>query len=142
MPNGAVITSHDYEIVDGAGNRKKVVEHIGTTTYDYDVLNRLTEASYPATGYGGAQTVNWTYNDAGDRLTQAIVSGATTNYGYDADGQMTSAGSTSYGYDGMGNQSSRTSNAFEYQSAANQMTKSTISSQVTNRSLTAGGLET
>jgi RHS repeat-associated protein len=84
---------------DAAGNLTRLVSsRDGTTTYSYDVLNRLTGASGPglSTSYG--------YDAAGNRTS---ANGMT--YSYDAGGRLISASDgTSYDYDAAGNLASRT----------------------------------
>lgn len=107
--NGTDFVYATYTL-DGAGNRTQAVEHIGTTNYLYDELNRMTRVTYP-----NSQQVNYTYDDAGNRTSMVDSVNGTTNYAYFSGGQdrlqtvTLPGGSTwTYGYDGSGNQRSKT----------------------------------
>jgi YD repeat-containing protein len=65
-------------------NRTQRVDGLGTHTYDYDDLYRLTDVTYP-----GPADVDYTYDDVGNRLTQVTGAG-TTQYAYDAADRLTS----------------------------------------------------
>jgi len=68
-------------------------------TYTYDkVGNRLTATSATGlVGGSGPTTTTYTYN-AADELTQSTTGSTSTAYGYDADGNQTTAGSNTYTY--------------------------------------------
>ena len=75
-----------------------------TQAYEYDAQDRLTEVCYQSSCPGGSDPfIRWTYDDVGNRLTEARPSG-TVNYAYNAADQLTQAGSTSFDYDENGNQ--------------------------------------
>jgi RHS repeat-associated protein len=65
------------------------------TTWSYDQAGNTI-----GTETDGLTTAN-TYN-ADEQLTQAVTGASTTSYGYDADGDLTTAGGETYGYDGAG----------------------------------------
>jgi len=88
---------------DGNGNRKSEVATSGTSTYGYDVLNRLTSASYP-----GGTTIGYAYDPTGNRTT-LTTNGTPTSYSYDAGDRLQSAGSASYTWDANGRIATRTS---------------------------------
>ena len=75
---------------DAAGRRSSTVDGAGTTSWTYDALNRLTQASYPGgdvTGYGYDAVGSTTYSyDANGNQTGKTVSGTTTNYAWDPTG--------------------------------------------------------
>ncbi len=77
---------------DGASN----VVTIGSESYSYDYLNRLTSAS------GAWGTIKYGYDAVGNRLW-LYQSPTNTTYVYGAYNRVTSAGSTSYTYDDNGN---------------------------------------
>ncbi len=52
--------------------------------------------------YTGGLTINYTYDDSGNRLTEAR-NGIQTSYTYDADNRLTSQGTATYSYDDNGN---------------------------------------
>lgn len=94
---GGTLQSYSYTL-DAMGNRTAVTTPDGTENYTLDELNRLTNVTY-----ANGDVVSYTYDAAGNRLTQT-VNGVTTNtYTYDTAGQMTSDGVTTYTYDAAGN---------------------------------------
>src|SRR6266540_3392491 len=83
-------------LLDANGNRTQLTDNDGVTTYGYDVLNRLANASYPAIAGGpAASTVPYTFDAAGNQLTAGG-----TSYSYDGSDRITNAG---YSYDDNGN---------------------------------------
>ncbi|ADN36346.1 YD repeat protein [Methanolacinia petrolearia DSM 11571] len=103
-----VVSSHAYTL-DAVGNHLQVTEsglnvafglNVATTTYEYDVLNRLDTVTSPGT------TVTYTYDSSGNRLSMATTAGnvrSTVAYTYDAGDRLLSAGGTTYTYDNNGN---------------------------------------
>ena len=105
--NGAAILSRSTYSLDPVGNRLSTQTTSGTVNYQYDELNRLTEACYTATCAGGTDPFRrYTYDDVGNRLTEARSAGTTT-YAYDALDQLTQTtgfgGTVNYTYDLDGN---------------------------------------
>ncbi|MEI8165721.1 MAG: DUF6531 domain-containing protein, partial [Chloroflexales bacterium] len=74
-------------------------------TYSYDVLRRLTSASY----VGGGQA-SYTYDLMGNR-TQMTQGGATTDYQYDEADRLTQAGGVTFTWDNAGRMTGRTEGA-------------------------------
>jgi len=74
-------------------------------TFQYDAMDRLTGVCYQAgTCPGGDDPfIRWTYDPAGNRLTEQRPAG-TTAYSYDGMDRLLLAGNTSYTYDRNGNQ--------------------------------------
>lgn len=116
--NGAAVLTYNYRF-DRAGIRRWAEQldvspiTLGnrTITYGYDAQYRLTSESWT----GASRT--YTYDLAGNRLTQVEVNGGTTvstTLTYDVLNRLTgstAAGTTiSYGYDKNGNRTSRTVN--------------------------------
>ena len=67
-------------------------------TCPYDLASRLV----PATTWQ-AQVFTYTYDAAGNRLTQGINGSATTTYKYDAANRLIKAGSVTFNWDNNGN---------------------------------------
>ncbi len=99
-PGGATLTDFAYAYRSPAGAdsnlRSSVTEPSGTTTYSYDVLDRLTGAQGPTGTYAYA------YDPVGNR-TSATVNGTRTDATYNSADQLTQAGSTTYSHDANGN---------------------------------------
>jgi RHS repeat-associated protein len=95
-------------VLDLNGNRTQLTDGDGTTSFEYDQLNRLVSAGYPAIP-GGPSVSSVPYNlDAlGNRLSDGTTSLsydassriATPGYSYDDNGNLLSDGTTSYSYD-------------------------------------------
>jgi len=64
---------------DAAGNRTRMVDTLGTSTYGYDALNRLTSYTNP---FG--KTVGSEYDAAGNRTAVLYPNGKQVTYSYDA----------------------------------------------------------
>jgi RHS repeat-associated protein len=112
--NGVTKDNYTYNY-DNAGNQTSKVEFMqgalkGTTSFTYDGLNRLSDITEP-----NSQTTAYTYDAAGNRLTQKVTNGANvalTSYSYNEQNRMMSTvaqlangtkDTTSYTYDGNGN---------------------------------------
>jgi len=106
--NGTVIDSYSYTY-DAAHNQTSKTDAKGVTGYTYDKLNRLEKVTEP-----GNKTTSYTYDGAGNRLTEAVITGTstiTTTYSYDTQNRMTGTvteenGTTErvkYNYDNNGN---------------------------------------
>ncbi len=65
-------------------------------------MGRLTNLQHKDGNNNGLANYTYSY-DLASRLTQEQDNGTTTNYGYDATNQLTSAGGTNYSYDLNGN---------------------------------------
>ena len=109
---GAAVLSRSTYTLDPVGNRLTTQTPTDTTTYQYDAVDRVTEACYTATCTGGTDPFRrYTYDPVGNRLTEARSAGTTTyaysaldeltqttgfggtvNYTYDLDGQNLTAG--------------------------------------------------
>lgn len=97
---------------DPVGNPTSTTTISGTTTYGYDLLDRLTSASgggldlsyvYDAVGNRASETrptgtTTYTYN-AGDQLTATSGPNGTVPFSHDADGNQTQAGPRAFAYD-------------------------------------------
>jgi YD repeat-containing protein len=113
---GNTLVDFTYTL-DPVGNPTQVIRAgsaAGTTTYAYDVRDRLTEVCFQASCPGGADPfIRWTYDGVGNRLTEARPTGA-TSYTYNAADELTQSGSTSYTYDQNGNQTGAGSASLSY----------------------------
>lgn len=142
--SGTTLSDFAYTL-DPVGNPTKVVQTgavSSTTLYQYDPNNRLTDACYQATtcneGTGSSDPyIHYTYDQVGNRLTEARPSG-TTNYTYNADDQLTQAGTTNYIYDHNGNETQAGSRAFSYD-LANRLTSATNGSGTTTYTYDGNG---
>jgi RHS repeat-associated protein len=88
--------SFDY---DPNGNRTRMEDGIGTTTWDYDCLDRLIRQVDP---FG--RTIEWSYDAVGNRLSLTYPGGDAVTYGYNANDWLVemiepSGGVTTYQYD-------------------------------------------
>jgi RHS repeat-associated protein len=98
---GTTLEAISYAL-NAIGNRTSMTDGAGTTTWTYDAIDRLTNASYPngdVTAYG--------YDAAGNRTTHTVNGVLTTNT-FDAANRMTASGTATYTYDTNGNQTGRT----------------------------------
>ncbi len=128
---GTPIESFTYNY-DNADNRTSLVSSAGTESYTVDALNRLTGVTYP-----NGDVVSYTYDAAGNRLTQT-VNGVPRTYTYDAAGQMTSDGTSTYTYDADGNLVSRGTDTFTWDYDG-RMTGATIGAVTSSYSYDADG---
>lgn len=114
--SGVTLVDHSYTL-DPVGNPTQLTRAgslAGTTTYDYDLRDRLTEVCYQADCPGSSDPfARWTYDAVSNRVTETRPAG-TTNYTYNAADQLTQSGSVTYGYDANGNQTSEGSHTIEY----------------------------
>ena len=70
---------------DEMGNRTQMVDTAGTTTYQYDALDRPTSVTFP-----GNKTASYLYNNQGARSRTTYPDSKYVDYGYDAAGNATS----------------------------------------------------
>ncbi|MBC2581762.1 S8 family serine peptidase [Clostridium sp. DJ247] len=87
--DGTIIESYSYEY-DAVHNMTKKVDKKGTTSYTYDVLNRLLSVTEP-TGI----VTSYTYDGAGNRLTETKTQNGTTisatTYNYNEQNRLLTA---------------------------------------------------
>lgn len=93
---------------DSVGNCTNMVDSLGTTTWQLDLLNRLKSITDP---YG--QTVGNDFDANGNRVTLTYPGNKAVNYGFDALNRMVALtnwlnGVVSYGYDTRGNLTAQT----------------------------------
>ena len=105
---GTFINSYNYAY-DGNGNQVAKLDIGGTTTYTYDVLNRLASVTEP-----GGKVTEYAFDEAGNRETQEVTDGtdiSLTTYTYNAQNQLlyateaagSASTSTVFFYDHNGN---------------------------------------
>ncbi len=89
-----------------SGQRQSMVDASGTTSYSYDLRDRLLQKVTPE------GTLSYTYDLGGDLLSirSSNTSGTSVNYGYDQLNRISTtrdnrlvSGTTTYGYDPVGN---------------------------------------
>jgi RHS repeat-associated protein len=109
--NGSTLVSSVDYYYDDAGNRTSMVDVTGTTSYQYDALDRVTSVTSP-----GSSTVSYTYDDLpggsaadypGQRTKITYADSKTAAYTYKADGRMETvtdwlSKATTYSYDNSG----------------------------------------
>jgi RHS repeat-associated protein len=104
--NGTILSNYNYTF-DKAGNRKIVTELSGRKVeFFYDDIHRLTKETISDVANGN-NIIEYTYDDAGNRLTRNDAIKGLTTYVYDGNDRLqseTSAGViTTYTYDNNGN---------------------------------------
>jgi len=103
---GSNILSVSYPQHDKVGNRMQRSEDGTTTSYSYDDLYRVTNATT------GLSAENFTYDDVGNRESGPTVKDtADVSYEHNAANQMLKGRKFSYDYDDQGNQTHRYLNA-------------------------------
>ena len=88
-------------VLDANGNRTQMSDWEGVTTYTYDALDRLAQATYPTS------TVTYTLDSVGNRLSDGMNSFAydpsdrilNPGFVYDANGNLLADGFATYEYD-------------------------------------------
>jgi RHS repeat-associated protein len=109
------VASFSYTL-DKVGNRIRVVDTEGTTTYEYDKLYRLTAVTYP-----DATSAAYQYDPMGNRTVMTTTLGV-TSYTYDAADRLLSAGPITFTWDADGNMLSKDAQTFTCD-AANRLTQ-------------------
>jgi RHS repeat-associated protein len=72
----------NYTYDPTTGQLTAITDNTGSTTIDYDLLNR-----HYSIAYANGRSVEYTYNNAGN-ITQLTQNGTTANYLYDANGRL------------------------------------------------------
>ena len=81
---------------DAAGNRTSMSDGLGSASYSYNQLSRLTSESRTFAGLGGPYTLSYQYNLAGELTSITNPFGVTVGYGYDKTGRPTSVTGSGY----------------------------------------------
>jgi uncharacterized protein RhaS with RHS repeats len=125
---GTTVDKMQY-VLDPSGNRTQSSDADGTTSFAYDALDRLTQASYfVIPNSPAAASASYTYDAAGNRLSDGTNSYAydgadrVTNPGftYDASGNLPSDDTTTYTYDGANRLASTVKNGYFDMATANR----------------------
>jgi len=155
---GALLLAMQYT-VDGSGMRTAVAEFdamgpVRAVAYTYDATKRLTRESIDHRDNASDRVSAWTYDAVGNRLTQTLTTGGTTEttaYSYDRNDRQqdevrtggAGAGTTAYSYDANGNTLTKTSpggaTTYRYNDA-NRLIEATTAQGVTSYIYTADGL--
>ena len=80
---------------DSAGNRTSMTDGLGSMSYAYDQLSRMTSETRTFTGVG-SYTLNYAYNLASELTSITNPWGAQVGYGYDQTGRPTSVSGAGY----------------------------------------------
>ena len=111
--NGDIISSFLYEL-DAEGNRTQVTEHDGRIVkYSYDDLDRLEkEEIFDPGATEATRTIEYIYDEVGNRLSRVDSAEGTTIYTYDNNDRLetetTNGVATTYTSDDSGNTISKT----------------------------------
>lgn len=121
-----VLQNHAITLIDNNGNPTRIVGPSGTTNYTYDMFDRLEKVCTPSCTGGSPSGIGYTYDKAGNRLTEVRygAGGGTTTYNYDNADQLTSTTglvAKTYGYDSNGNQATAGARTFTYDSEARML---------------------
>src|SRR5262249_2933290 len=89
-PAGITSTTNATLVYDAAGNKTSMTDGVGTRSYSYDQLSRLTSETQIFTGLSGSFTLTYGYNLTGSLTSLAEPSqfGAVVSYAYDATGRL------------------------------------------------------
>ena len=82
---------------DAAGNRTAMTDGLGSKSYVYDQLSRMTSETRTFANVPGTYTLSYTYNLASELKSITNQSGAQVVYNYDATGRPTSISGSGYG---------------------------------------------
>jgi YD repeat-containing protein len=85
-PGGITPTSNVLFIYDAAGNRTAMTDGMGSTSYSYNQLSRMTSETRTLNSVG--YTLNYDYNLASELKKITDATNTTINYGYDTAGRL------------------------------------------------------
>jgi YD repeat-containing protein len=94
-PSGVVATAPVSFGYDAAGNRISMTDGLGSTSYSYDQLSRLTSETRNFTNVGSF-TLSYGYNLANELTSVTDPTGAAVGYAYDKTGRMTDVTGSGY----------------------------------------------
>ncbi len=131
VPSGVAATPNVTFGYDAAGNRTSMTDGLGSVSYAYDQLSRLTSETRTFTGVG-SYALSYGYNLASELTSITNPWGAQVGYGYDQTGRIT--GVTGSGYSGVTSYASGLSyRAFGGLKQMNYSNGRTLSLQYDNR---------
>lgn len=96
VPAGVAATSNVSFGYDAAGNRTSMTDGMGSVSYAYDQLSRMTSETRTFSGVGSF-TLGYSYNLAGELTGITNPWNAQVGYTYDATGRATSVSGANYG---------------------------------------------
>lgn len=94
-PSGVVATAPVSFSYDAVGNRTGMTDGMGSTSYNYDQLSRLTSETRSFTGVGSF-TLSYSYNLSGELTSVTDHFGAAVGYTYDKTGRLTDVTGSGY----------------------------------------------
>lgn len=137
VKGSSTLSSFTYTL-DNAGNPLTVTGTGGTTTYQYDALDRLADVCFQTSCPKARDPfIRYTYDPVGNIKTEARPSG-TTSYGYNAGDELTSKGTTTYGYNDNGDETAAGSSRFSYD-MADRLTSATVGGTTTTYAYAGDG---
>jgi YD repeat-containing protein len=87
-PAGITIPAAVSFTYDGLGNRTSMTDGMGSATYNYNQLSRMTSEARTLTGLTGSFTLTYAYNLAGELTSFTDPFGAQVGYNYDQTGRL------------------------------------------------------
>jgi YD repeat-containing protein len=87
-PAGITPTSNVTFSYDAAGNRTSMIDGMGSQSYVYDDLSRISSETRTFTGVSGSFTLSYEYNLAGELKKFTDATGMAINYGLDSSGRL------------------------------------------------------
>ncbi len=97
VPYGVGTTPNVSFGYDAAGNRTSMTDGLGSVSYNYDQLSRLTSEGRYFNTLGQSFTVSYQYNLANELTVMSDPFGATLNYAYDSTARLNSVNGSGYG---------------------------------------------
>ena len=95
VPSGVAVTPNVTLAYNGAGNRTSMTDGLGSVSYVYDQLSRMTSETRTFTGVGPFQ-LSYAYNLAGELTSITNQWNAQVGYGYDKTGRPTTVSGSGY----------------------------------------------